>query len=152
ASTTDALVHHLTRFLGAKRGTAHHDQIGHNGYYFRKAQRTERYQQQLSAKPKTKRINLPKGLAPGCSSNAVITALKQDGWQSSAGRGKGSHFIFTHPRKPGSHVTVSQAQNIPIGTFWNIAGQAGWTRPRASQARPHPRPSLRPPPRAKHTR
>jgi predicted RNA binding protein YcfA (HicA-like mRNA interferase family) len=56
-------------------------------------------------------------------SDAVIKAMKSDGW-CEVGH-KGSHKHFKHPSKPGKATVVHPTKDIPPGTLRNIERQTG---------------------------
>ncbi|MBN8981799.1 MAG: type II toxin-antitoxin system HicA family toxin [Rhizobiales bacterium] len=56
-------------------------------------------------------------------SQAVIKALKADGWKQVAQ--KGSHVQFKHPTKPGRVTVPHPKKDIPLGTLRSIEKQAG---------------------------
>ncbi|WP_149739587.1 type II toxin-antitoxin system HicA family toxin [Rhizobium sp. RU20A] len=56
-------------------------------------------------------------------SDAILSALKADGWVEVARRG--SHVQLKHPEKPGRVTVPHPKRDIPLGTLKSIEGQAG---------------------------
>jgi len=58
----------------------------------------------------------------------VLKRLRQDGWIEV--RQSGSHKQFRHPTKPGLITVAFHSMNddIPLGTYRNIAKVAGWEK------------------------
>lgn len=56
----------------------------------------------------------------------VVRRLERDGWIR-RGKGKGSHRVYSHPRKVGRVVVAyHRGKSVKPGTLRDIAKAAGW--------------------------
>jgi predicted RNA binding protein YcfA (HicA-like mRNA interferase family) len=67
---------------------------------------------------------------PILSSDKIVQALRQRGFQFAPKRGKGSHIALTAITSDGRRrlVIVPKRKDVPVGTLLSILEQAGLTR------------------------